>query len=883
LLELPEGVRAHLEQHGTLIVPTRQRAAAVRLAYGAAMVARGRRTWASPDVLPFRAWLERELDRARVLGAVLPRRLSGLSAWLLWREAVLNAAEPRAVLAPLQLIDPLRTTVALLEDYGITPSASDSPEAALLLAARSHFRRSCEALGALDSGSWVACARFVRPSARVMLTGFTAIGPALRAWLEQHDARVLAPTGGEAHSPCVAHAQTPASEAESAAEWCAQRLTADPTARLLIVVPRLAEQRPLWQRALAQRLDYERILRPVAAAARPSAYAIEGGQPLDSFPLVRAALAVIRLGADQLDFESLSALLRSPYLPAWDLAQRCRLDVWLRQQNIDVAARAPLEALRGRISRELGSAAVELLRSLLSGTAAAGSIDTSSWARLFAAWLSAPQWPGSALGSDELQVRVRFDELLGELATVEAGRAPLTLGDAASLLCELASRTSFEPASDDVAVTLTSSLADPIVRYDGIWVAGLTAEAWPAPVQPDPFLPLALQYAAGLPQSSAETQLQRARQMQQLWAQRGVQCVLSWPASEEERPSDPSPLLQGLPTYASGADRFSLAHWLAGLAAPLRALRDVRGPRWPVGQPLPGGVRLLELQALCPFRGFTQLRLHALELPRPRPGVDGRWRGQILHRSLELLWQEIRNWDALVAFEPEDARDLVRRCATRATREVMQTHGAGLYTELLQRERERTQALLLQALEWERAREPFSAQALETKQPLALGEGALRLRLDRVDRLADGRLAIIDYKSGQDRGFDPLAERLTQPQLPAYAVALGEAVAAVLTLHVRPRSVRARGIADRPDRIRKLPGPPPGTAWPSLLARWHGQLQDLAREFLGGHAAVDPQPDACKHCHLHTLCRIDASAWAAGDEPGNAAAGEHAVAIEEAP
>lgn len=872
------------------------------------MLAAGRRTWSTPDVLPFGAWLERELDRARIRGEAVPRRLSRPAAWLLWREAVLRAGESHQVLAPLRLIDPVRSSAALLEDYGLEPATDDSAEAALLLAARAHFRHSCRALGALDSRSWSACSSFVRPSSPVLLAGFSAVGPALRTWLEQLGARLLvspSTRGAPREAPRVVRAQSIAAEAEAAADWCAQRLAADPSARLLVVVPRLAEQRHQWQRALTQRLDYEGILQPAAATARSSAYAIEGGQPLDSFPLVRAALAVIRLGADQMSFDALSVLLRSQYLPGWDLALRCRLDAWLRQQNIDAATRAVLEALGARVARELGPAVADLLCSLLASTRGPGGdaadprgsegagavavvepLAASGWAQLFAAWLAGAGWGGPRLSSEELQVRVRFDELLGELAAAQTLHALPTAGEAATLLYELASRTSFEAASDDVAITLTSSLADPIVRYDGVWVAGLTAEAWPASVQPDPLLPLALQYAAGLPQASAEGQLQRARQLQHIWAECAGQCVLSWPASEEERACDPSPLLHELTVSVQPAQpvdpgsgqaplhAFSLEQWLAGLTVPLTPWRDAEGSCWAAQRPLPGGTRLLELQALCPFRAFTQQRLGALELPRPAPGIDERRRGQILHRSLELLWQEIGGSDALRAWDPQACQALVSRCAAQATRQLMDEHGAGVYGQLLQRERERTEGLLLQVLEWERAREPFCAQALESTQPLALGQGTLRLRLDRVDRLMDGRLAVIDYKSGRDNGFDPLAERLTQPQLPVYAVAVGEAVAAVFALHIRPGSLRARGVADRPDRIPGLPGPPQGTAWSELLTRWKGQLQDLAGEFLDGHATVDPQPGACERCHLHMLCRIDPAVWVTGDEAHGEAASE---------
>ena len=833
------------------------------------MLAAGRRTWSSPDVLPWGAWLERELDRARMRGEAVPRRLSSLEDGLLWREAVLLAGARREILAPARLVDSVRAAAAMLEDDGRELRADASSEAALLLEAREHHRRRCEALGALPAGSWAACARYLRPSPGVLLAGFALLGPARRRWLEGHGARLAPPAPPDAAhgvargSVQVTCAATPAAEAEAAADWCAQLLGRDPRARLLLVVPRLGEQRHLWQRALSRRLDYEQILQGSAASA-PQAFAIEGGQPLDTYPLVAAALDLIAFGADQASFATLSALLRSPYLSAWDAAARWQLDAWLRQQNLDVAARATLEKLEGRIERRLGQPAAELVRSLLAATARAG--PGGAWAQTFAAWLAAAGWPGPGLSSEELQVRVRFDEWLGELAAAESSGAQLRLPQAAALLRELAARSAFEPASDDVAITVSAALEDPIVRYDGIWVAGLSADAWPAPARPDPLLPLALQYTAGIPEATADGQLRRARQLQQLWQASSERCVLSWAASDEDLLRDASALLreagarEGECASAEAAPpaAFALESWLAGLSPPLSPWRDGTGPRWPADRPLQGGARLLELQALCPFRSFAELRLAAQPLPTPTPGIDPRWRGQLLHRALELFWREVIDQRGLRSTDTSAADLCARRCATQAVEELARERGAAVPAALLQREQVRTEALMAQLLAWERSREHFIAETLEAEFSITLGQAVLRLRLDRIDRLDDGRLVVIDYKSGQPRRFDPAAGRLEQPQLPAYATAVGEAVAAVLALHVGRDAIRVRGVADRRDRIRRLLPPPGGMSWPQLLARWREQLQLLLQEFLAGRAAVEPQPGACELCHLQALCRVDA-------------------------
>ena len=73
----------------------------------------------------------------------------------------------------------------------------------------------------------------------------------------------------------------------------------------------------------------------------------------------------------------------------------------------------------------------------------------------------------------------------------------------------------------------------------------------------------------------------------------------------------------------------------------------------------------------------------------------------------------------------------------------------------------------------------------------------LALRIDRVDRLDDGSLAVIDYKTGADAEPDAwLGERPRLPQLPLYAEALGmDQVSAVAFGRVRTGDTGYCGLA----------------------------------------------------------------------------------------
>ena len=66
----------------------------------------------------------------------------------------------------------------------------------------------------------------------------------------------------------------------------------------------------------------------------------------------------------------------------------------------------------------------------------------------------------------------------------------------------------------------------------------------------------------------------------------------------------------------------------------------------------------------------------------------------------------------------------------------------------LELEEERLVHVITEWLAFEAERIPFSVAETEAKHPVSLAGITFNLRIDRVDRLNDGSLLVIDYKTG---------------------------------------------------------------------------------------------------------------------------------------
>src|SRR5258706_12585232 len=84
-----------------------------------------------------------------------------------------------------------------------------------------------------------------------------------------------------------------------------------------------------------------------------------------------------------------------------------------------------------------------------------------------------------------------------------------------------------------------------------------------------------------------------------------------------------------------------------GVRARLESVMDAAGSAPAVNAP-GGGTRLFRDQAGCPFRGFVAFRLYSKPIETPRPGLDARERGTLVHCMLAAVWREIADAQKLV-------------------------------------------------------------------------------------------------------------------------------------------------------------------------------------------------------------------------------------------
>lgn len=875
----------------TVLTVNRRLARFLRERHAAAQAARGRLAWETPDILPLDAWLARCWEaHAAVAPDPQPHVLSPEQEQVVWEQVLRGERSPQGALPLLQVRRAARSAreaYALLGDYrcglaGLEAAGNADTDAFLRWCRRFEARRRRE--GWIEPGALAArLAGLARRGAlelppHVRLAGFDELPPARRELVEALRAAGVEVTeqSPEAAAGCAGRLafDEPRQEIVAAARWARARIEAGAGGPVGVVVPDLAARRAEVTRVFDEVLRPAAVLPGAAPGERP--FNVSLGVALARVAVIRDALRVLQLACGRLELPALGALLCSPYLAGAEPEHtaRARLDAVLREAG---APALSLAALRSRAARgAAGRVPVPRLREALARLAAARRAaparqHCAAWAAGFAGWLQALGWPGGRTAdSGEFQAVEAFRELLGSFADLGGVLGPLAPGEALARLSDLAAERLFQPRSAPAPVQVLGLLECAGLRFSHLWICGLHDAAWPPPPRPHPFLPVALQRRAGMPHATPARELEFARRVTARLLAAADEIVVSHARREGEAELRPSPLIASLPrsegaAAVAGGSTSLAARWNAARPA-LEAWTDERGPALAPGASPPGGVAVFRDQAACPFRAFAVHRLGARALEAPAPGLDARVRGTLAHHLLERLWGELGSHARLCAAGPAELRELSARHVEAVLAAAARRRPETLHGRFLALERRRLQALAEAWLELERARPPFTVAEAERQREATLGGMTVRVRLDRVDRLADGRLLLIDYKTGRSATAGWFGERPDEPQLPLYAVTVEQPVAGIAFASLRPGALGLRGLAAeeglapgvrRLAAQRRAAGRGAGD-WPALLADWRRVLEALAAEFADGAARVDPKapPRTCAGCDVHPLCRI---------------------------
>ncbi|HKY70073.1 MAG TPA: PD-(D/E)XK nuclease family protein, partial [Gammaproteobacteria bacterium] len=707
--------------------------------------------------------------------------------------------------------------------------------------------------------------------------------------------------------------ETPIQEFQAMANWAKALIENHAEGPIAIVLPELAKYRAELISVLDHTFFQESLLH--AENEVSVEYNISAGEPLKKVPVILVAFKILGLMTERIALSDVTFLMRSPYIfdnyhNMGSGAELCNALFEWGQGQVD------LTDLIHRLQREkagegqnqytrtsllLGKAANERIppraywmhnggermqptqpKNKMERVYAAQAWDRAlkqlipmreekngkrsyfEWASFFRNVLEKMNWPGErALTSVEHQAVKRFYAMLDVFSQLDVTCKPVNDGQALSQLSKMTSYEMFQPETRQVRMDVLGILEATALPFEHVWIGGMQNRAWPLPPNPNPFIPLSLQRKLDMPHATSEREYHFSKSVLEGLIENSQHVVLSSPHWADEQILAPSELIRSY-VYEKPESfiRTTLLNQIPKDLNIWETIIEQNAPPVQGEEKIGGGSTLIGLQAACPFRAFAQMRLQAKRGEQKIVfGLRPEQRGKILHKILQILWQDLRDQKTLKAYFGKMLSDKIEEVTKQVISECqkLEPHIPKIVWNI---EFQRIIPVLESYFVLEMSREPFTVVGCEQTVDVKLGDLSLTLRLDRVDKTETGERIVIDYKTGKVSLSDMLGPRPHSPQLPLYCL-IDEKTSGVTFVELKSDGCQFIGISKTKDlckgmiSVDAIRAPDIPKDWGSLVDYWKKVLMDLSTAFMSGDASINPKDqETCLYCDFQDLCRI---------------------------
>ena len=691
----------------------------------------------------------------------------------------------------------------------------------------------------------------------LLVAGFDRLTPVQRdifsAWGEWQQL----PSEDNRAQPSFHAALDSQSELEACALWCNGQITSNPERRLLVISQNIASKRGEIERAFLRFSNHV-----------PN-FEFSLGIPLAQISIARGALLLLRWLYESIDEDELDWLISSGLTA--DREESTALEAYMR-----VLRRKGLQRTQWTLSAFLDQPAISAkpprswVQRLVSAQRQLRNSDARQrnpfeWSDSVPHLLEAIGWPGSQTQeSADFQAIRRWQQALDAAGSLGFDGRRIDWPEFLAILERTLRDTLYAPESLNAPIQIAGPAESAGLTADGIWFLGAEENVWPAVGSMHPLLPPELQREADMPHASPLRDWELSRAITKRLVNSAPVVHFSFARQTESAEARPSRLIFRL---AGPPQQLPDAMTPPPPALPTaRFIPDYSEVRFRLDS-VHGGSSILTAQSQCPFKAFATARLGAADWEPAEVGLTPQQRGKILHAILGSIWsgppEGIRSLDDLK--KQDDRVGFVERHVHRAMREELPMAALErMPRRYLDIEETRLAFLVTEWLVYETKRVAFSVVGTEVDHTIQLAGLTLNLRIDRIDRLNNGSLLVIDYKTSD---VSPRAWELPRPedvQVPLYAgFALKEEPGGLVFAKLRAYDWELAGnVADARATLRSdISNRNPLVRNPltqKMMNQWKASIEQLARDFVEGRSDVNPRdyPRTCDRCGFHAICRI---------------------------
>ncbi|MEC9416082.1 MAG: PD-(D/E)XK nuclease family protein [Pseudomonadota bacterium] len=389
-------------------------------------------------------------------------------------------------------------------------------------------------------------------------------------------------------------------------------------------------------------------------------------------------------------------------------------------------------------------------------------------------------WPGiENFDNNEQQLLKRWNELLIEIDISQKAHSRVTLSYFLKQLINTTEKTIFRPETLNNLVSIMDHSEAIGLEFDYLWLSGMDNQRWPSIKNQLSFISLELQKKYNIQNLNSSTWADSQKKFLGVLSKSAKNINYSWPVNRDDMELSFTTLIDI--DFNTNHKNLDPGWYVTSMLDGKSHISVIEEPSFEVSsiEYLKGGTNTIQMYLDDPFLAFALGRLKISKLAEFSRGISSLMRGNLVHASLANLFSSKPSLDDLNSWADSKKKDNVKNAIDIAFAGQLKQSNDVLQRTLILHEKKRTEKLMLDFISNEMQRDNFKVTFIEENLKLKYANLKLSLKVDRIDKYADGSFCIIDYKTGITKKILTNKQSIKSIQLFVYAAAFKKTVSAL--------------------------------------------------------------------------------------------------------
>jgi probable DNA repair protein len=627
--------------------------------------------------------------------------------------------------------------------------------------------------------------------------------------------------------------ETNTNEILAAANWAKKLAQEKPKKNIAIIVPKLKENYNQIKTI------FDKVFNDNLNETKEKNYGISLGLKLTSYPLIQHLLLTLQLSEqlqnNKINTTIFNTVVTSPYIAKakTELSDRALLVnkiLSLTQTNFK------LEQIEKYIEK------TPLLKKLIKKVVAK-KLNTK---KKHAEWLLSfndclELWgftTDRVLSSSEYQLINKYQKTSLCLNVLSQYNEKVSFNQAIIDLTEWLSKVVFQANSGKQSIQILG--VTKYIHFDATWVLGMTDDFLPPKFNSLNFIPYEIAAKNKITCSSFELIKKDANETLECLVNLSKEVIFSYAKNCFDKQQKSSTLIQ----FEAKIEKIEDS---APIKLKLETIKDANAPKL-THKKINNGINTLKDQMSCAFKGFAH-RLKLNDFCPPYIGLNRAEQGNIIHKILEKIYQNIKSLEELKSYKKSELTTLIESII----KEQLKFYEKSRFFQI---EKQRITKIIDKFIESEKDREEFKVIATEKKVTVNINNLIFDTKIDRIDEVQES-LIIFDYKTGNIPTNPWNSNPIKDPQLPIYVLTNQASGIAIIKLLTTTDNIEYIGLCkDENLVVHEKSKIKASQDWSYQINIWKKNINEAILDYQKGVAEVLPTSQACTYCKLNSLCRI---------------------------